>query len=393
MKTKNIIALLLPVLLLGFVGFASAANNTTANVTIGPGNVTPISDSNPYVAPPVANTTDLNLTLNGSSAGVAPGQFFYGFDKLFDRVKFALASGPEAKANVGLNIASERLAEAEALAAQGKVNLSQEAMAQHNLYLNQVEQKIQQMSQTNNTNQSLAAIQAMTRVQLNLEKHQELINQAKVNFLNSHPNLTQSQINAANQVFDNMTNQSLQSVDRNQQKIQNETEHYKEIANLTEKESEDLAKNISQQEGLAKFQEQQKAMAEARFQTEVQVRQANLEKLKQMYNETNMTEQQKIQFEARIQAEQQNLEQFKQQKELLQEQMQKLAEAQRNMYQNASEYSNNSQEYAQQLQEKAREALSHAYENQMNTSGDSVDNHSSSESQQSSDSHQSSGDN
>jgi hypothetical protein len=160
MKNKIGAMMFLTVLLVGAIGMASAANDTAQ----------------------VNATTDLNATIPVKDAGLVPGQFFYGFDKAFDNVRFALAANGEAKTKIGLKIAEERLAEAEKLAAEGKYNLSDKAIAQHDKYLTKVENRVQQINSGDNANQSEAALRAMARVQLNLEAHQEKIAQTRLQF-------------------------------------------------------------------------------------------------------------------------------------------------------------------------------------------------------------------
>lgn len=329
-------------LLVGMMGFISAADNLSANSTTN-------------ATMNVTNNNTVNTSTN-VSAGVLPGSFLYGLDKGLNNLRLALTFNQEKKAQLALNIAQERLAEAEVLAQKGEYNKSAEAVNAHEKMMVKAQDAINNMNQNGNANKSLENLKNLVQVQTRIQNHLQSISMAKEQFLKNHgQNLTQEQLNQVDNLFNSMENASVNaSLVANQQRENAQTK-YKALGNLTDSELNQTVQEIDSEEGYNAAVQQRQMQYNQSFQTEVQVREMNLERLKLRLNDTNLTQEQRTQLQAKIALEQQKLEQFKQMKQSI-EQRQEMIQ---NMIENQKQLIEKMQEHKKEAEQQRKENRTH----------------------------------
>jgi len=132
MKTISISGLLGLMLLLA-LPFAVAQESASENVSNASTNV---------------SESDVEKELS-TDPGITPDSPLWGIDVALDKLAFRLASGPK-KAEIGLNIARERLAEIKRLDERNKTQFIEKAMAEHEGILAELKDTIDKMNATEN---------------------------------------------------------------------------------------------------------------------------------------------------------------------------------------------------------------------------------------------------
>ena len=325
MKKQTINLLIVAALLVGMIGFISAASNVSNMALSSAEN---LSNVTLYSAPNVT-INNTNITVNASvnsniSVGVLPGSFFYGLDKGFSNLRLALMFNQEKKAQLALKIAQERLAEAQILAQRGKYNRSLQAEEAHERIMEKAKKAIIKMNQEGNANKTLSDLQKVARMQAQLENHLRLISQMRMQLLSQKgQNLTQEQLNQIDNLFSSMENSSVNASLSAQQQKENMKIKYKALRNLTNSQLNQTIEKIDSEEGYNNALREREKQDNQSFRTEINVRLRNLKRLQVRLNDTNITTQQKERLQKVINLQKKNIEQFQRKKEII-EQRQKL---------------------------------------------------------------------
>ena len=87
---------------------------------------------------------------NLDNPGLTPDSPFYFLDALGESVQLAVTLDPEAKIDLELEFAGEKVAEARAMAIEGKFDAMATAEGQHGKILNRIETKIENLDEEGN---------------------------------------------------------------------------------------------------------------------------------------------------------------------------------------------------------------------------------------------------
>ena len=106
-----------------------------------------------------------------TDAGVTPDSFLYGLDTALDQLSLLLTFDEGAKARKGLEIAQERLLEVRSMVEENKLEAAEKAQNEHAKTFAKVEKAIENLENTNSTEQ----IEEEIEIETELEKHKTRI--------------------------------------------------------------------------------------------------------------------------------------------------------------------------------------------------------------------------
>ena len=96
--------------------------------------------------------------LVAGTGGIAPDNILYGLDVALDNIWLALTFDPAARAQLGLQIAEERLLEAKAMAEQGRAQAARAAIEQYGAALNVSKAAMRAIHEDGNANMTREAM-------------------------------------------------------------------------------------------------------------------------------------------------------------------------------------------------------------------------------------------
>lgn len=108
-------------------------------------------------------------------AGTTPDSPFYGLDRAMERLKLAFMAGKVEKALYRIQIAEERLAEAEKMLKENKLNESQEAEDAHDQIIEEAEQDAEAIDSDDGQAVAEKSLEDVEKIQISLLSHSEKI--------------------------------------------------------------------------------------------------------------------------------------------------------------------------------------------------------------------------
>ena len=192
------------------------------------------------------NETETELPELEEEPGIGPKSKMYWFDNMGDRIRFAFAFGNERKAQVGLEIAEERLAELEALN-DTDPELLEKAQAR---YENYIERATEHMEKVEAKNQKRAGdtLGKITTMQERLELHHNRSLAIKERILEKRSeNMTEEQLAHLEEVFSRLENRTEGARERLSEKEGRVRAVYQLKSNATNEEVEELMEQAREQ--------------------------------------------------------------------------------------------------------------------------------------------------
>ncbi|MCD5409649.1 MAG: DUF5667 domain-containing protein [Methanocellales archaeon] len=140
-------------------------------------------------------SADAEVRIAVEVAGTTPDNPLYGLDVALDRISLLIASleGPQAHALKGLEIAQERLAEAEVMAEQGNFEAMASAEQEHRHMLAVVKERIRDIEHVNATREIEIQIELEREVARHRENVERFVNELEVS-IEIEGNVTPEQI-------------------------------------------------------------------------------------------------------------------------------------------------------------------------------------------------------
>lgn len=232
-------------------------------------------------------------------AGIAPGNFFYGFDKAFEKVGMALTFDKEKKATKALNIAEERLAEAEYIAENGHFEKAKNIRKEYAKYLGITEQAVEDLYNEKNAEKSEESLRKVTRIEGQIERHEmnlETFEERAKQRQNGEPTAEQRA------EIEELISQYKKDVSIAQNKIREEKEKFaikhKALTNLSDRDMNILLEEIQNKEG---FKGQGwKPETPERTPDSLLSRTATADMLKERLNTENLTDEERERIEHMI---------------------------------------------------------------------------------------------
>lgn len=166
--------------------------------------------------------------------GIGPGSAWYGFENGWDRMRLAFTFNQEAKIQKALDIAEERLAEAEASEDSAKAEL---ARLRYNNFVEKAEQAMERIQNQKESQTENALVQTQ-RAQERLALHQERVSDSKTRILARMElrNASEEQIAKISEVFGKIMTRTKTAQEYAAQREENLRTRYKALSGLSDDE-------------------------------------------------------------------------------------------------------------------------------------------------------------
>lgn len=181
------------------------------------------------------------------NSGLKPGSVFYGLDIAAERVRMAFTFDKQKKAEYGLEIAEERLAEAKELSEKGNREKSDVAVKNHGKAMDEVQKNIQKMNSNGDNESSRNILNATYSLEERLQIHRQKVARVHSGILDrlrNESNMSEEQIQHLEEVFGRIENHSLEVGQKISQKRENSRMRYKAFS---EKSDEEIDGEFAQQ--------------------------------------------------------------------------------------------------------------------------------------------------
>jgi len=188
---------------------------------------------------PLVAAEDVVEDLEVVEPGVAPDSPLYGLDRAMERLRLAVTAGKAAKAKLKLKYAEERLAEAEQMIDEDKVEEADEAQEAHDEELEEVEELVEELETDGEEEVAEEALEEVEEIQLSLLAHGEKVAFVKDRILNrmrQRVNVSEEQLAHLEEVFAKIKAKALEQQQKMNEKREQLRTRYKVLANLTEED-------------------------------------------------------------------------------------------------------------------------------------------------------------
>ncbi len=194
--------------------------------------------------------------------GITPDSFLWGLDKAFDQISLLLTTGDTDKAEKGLEIAEERLAEIRKMIEENKLEAAEKAKEAHGKTLLKVKNNVEDLEEDD----SLEEIEEVIEIEKNLEGHDEKVEQTfgelKVK-IEIEGKITQEQKDLIYSILSSLEGQTGEveiEIKNKKNKIKIEIE---QETGKSEEEIEIEIEGIEKEKGIKKQEEASEAIKEA----------------------------------------------------------------------------------------------------------------------------------
>jgi hypothetical protein len=277
-----------------------------------------------------------------------------GFERTMERFQLFFIMNPEKKANKGLEIAENRLAEIEKLIEDGNIEEVEKLRQEYGNVLNRVEKAMNKIEANGDFNKSQEDFRKVVRIQNRVESHQEKREMIHLRILENQ-NITLEELENMENIFGEIQNSSNNLTSLVETRKENFETKLKVLSEMSDEELEELLEKVESEEGILQERENRKLREKSRNMKEIEVRERNLERIQEQIENSNMTEEEKEAALERFEMQKENFEEFKERKEVIQEK----TEQRRNL---ARERMENSQEVREEHREKIAEAIGNELE-------------------------------
>ncbi len=256
------------------------------------------------VAGVVSAQEDVDSSINSEEvvdAGAKPGSALYGFDRLGENIRMAFTFNKAKKAEYGLKIAEERLAEAKELSEKGKKERAKKAAERHERIMKKVQENIDSIESNGNDETSQETIEETYSLEKRLQKHRQKVTEVHSGILErlrNESNMSEEQIQHLEDVFGKIENHSLKVENKILEKREQAKMKYKVLSGKDseeiEAEFEDREKDINQ------TKEAIKKRIKERNEIRKEVRQKVLYKINNSEYYQNLSEEEKEELKENI---------------------------------------------------------------------------------------------
>ena len=234
-------------------------------------------------------------------AGAKPGSALYGLDRAMENIRMAFTFNKAKKANYGLKIAEERLAEAKELSEKGEEERAQIAVENHERIMKKVQKNIEGLESNGDNETSQKTLGETYSLEEKLQKHRQKVTEVHSGILEklrNESNMSEEQIQHLEKVFGKIENNSLGVENKILEKREQAKMKYKVVSGQDsdeiEAEFEDREKNIE------KTKEAVKNRIRERNEISNEVRQEILEKINDSEEFKNLSEEEKQELKENI---------------------------------------------------------------------------------------------
>lgn len=219
-------------------------------------------------------------------AGTTPdSRLFYGLELAFEKIQLAFTAGDVAKAEKGLEFASERLAEVKLMIEQNKVESAEKAKKEHNKILSRVESNVADIEKKD----AIEEIKEEIKIEVKLKEHRELVEQVNSEIkikIEIEGDLTAEQQALINSILDSIKDRTGEvkikiEIKKDEIKIK-----IKQETGKTDEEVEDEIRELEEQAGLEETEvkvrivgNQAQIKIENKFLTDITERDAIIEEI------------------------------------------------------------------------------------------------------------------
>lgn len=209
---------------------------------------------------PLIAAEDNSNEIEVVDAGVTPDSPLYGLERAMERIQLAFIRNKVERAKFKLDLAEERLAEAEEMFEENNTEAAEEAQELHDELINETEEEIEELESNGDNETAAEALEEAQELQLRLLNHS-----AKVAFvknrilerLSQSGNASEEQLAHLNEVFGKIIAKSQEIELKMEQKRENIRTKFKIISELNESELDDR-----EREFLERKQEQEQRKQE-----------------------------------------------------------------------------------------------------------------------------------
>ena len=231
--------------------------------------------------------------------GVAPDSVFYGVDKALDRISLALSRGKAAKTEKGLKIAQERLAEAQAMADQGKLEEAEEAQLEHEEVLTEASTTLEELETNGSVEKSKEALEEVSDLQNKVESHYDKVREVKEGILErQREKMSPEQLAKLEQVFNKIQEKAKQVDLKTEEKKDKVKLRYKTLSEKTDSEVETELEEIEERVSLKQDREARHDKAVTRAEKAIKEAKEKLADLKAEGKDVSSLEDQILKQEA-----------------------------------------------------------------------------------------------
>jgi hypothetical protein len=179
------------------------------------------------------NETDVDDEL--PEPGIGPGNAFYGIENSWDKMRLAFTFNKEKKIQKAIEMAEERLAEAEA---SNDSELAEEARLRYEEFIAKAEEALENI-EAKKAEGLVVAIAQTVRAQERIEAHMEKVSGVHnriLERLRAEGNMTEEQIAHLEEVFGRIQDRAERAQNRVEQRQENLRARYKVLTNATDEE-------------------------------------------------------------------------------------------------------------------------------------------------------------
>ena len=185
-------------------------------------------------------------TFELEEAGIGPKSKMYWLDNMGDRIRFAFAFGNAKKAEIGLKIAEEKLAEIEALE-DADPELLEKARARYERYIERATEHMEKV-EAKNEEKTEGAVERLEQMREKLELHHRRSVKTKERILSRHgENMTEEQLDHLGEIFGKIENRTLKSKEQLDRKEDRLRSVYQLRTNATDEEVEEFFEKVREE--------------------------------------------------------------------------------------------------------------------------------------------------
>lgn len=179
-------------------------------------------------------------------AGITPDSPLYGLERAMERIQLAFIRNKAERAKFKLDLAEERLAEAEEMIIENNPEAADEAQELHDELINETEQEIEELETNGNAESSEEDLDVAQELQLRLMNHSTKVAFVKNRILErlSPGNASSEQLAHLEAVFGKIIAKAQEMEAKMEQKRENIRTKYKVLSELNESELNEREKGF-----------------------------------------------------------------------------------------------------------------------------------------------------
>ncbi len=197
-----------------------------------------------------------------ANVGITPDSPFYGLKTAFERTRSALTFGAAAKADLNMQYAEKRLAEAQAMIEANNTQAAQRAAQGFERASNAAAEATMRVRSDGSQERAATGLEQATQARAQLQANMARAAEIHADILaRQETRMDEEQHAQIQSVFENISSAAMRADERIEEKRAQSKQRYQTIGNVSAQQADEFAANISAQTGLdAQLQAHQNAL-------------------------------------------------------------------------------------------------------------------------------------